>query len=553
MNDFYILKLLDRMKGGFRRAGVNYEMLRSILQVKLTMDGRRTPTVLSSGAQKNNQGTEGSPLRIQWIYLLFGLMLILFIIPDGNYMLMMSTVFAISMFMIATTLISDFSSVMLDLRDKNILFSKPVDRRTLNMAKIIHILIYLLTLTLTFMGPSLAVSLFKQGVLFFLIYAAGVLLMDCFILVVTALLYLLILRIFDGEKLKDIINYIQIILSVGIVVGYQLVPRLFNTTDMVGTFQPAWWQYFVAPVWFAAPFEVLVGGSRGTELIVLAVLALAVPVLLLLAYIKLMPVFERNLQKLAEQGAAGKDSGRVASRLSELFCRNKAEAMFFRFTWSMMRNERDFKLKVYPTIGLSLVLPFIFIFNQVWSGDLASLKDSRAYLFIYFSGMLMMTVVQMLRYSASYKGAWIYRTIPLPGTAPVYRGMLKAAVLRLLLPLFVLEAAIFIWLFGIRILPDLVAVLLVLLLYPVICFRVLPQALPFSEKYEAAKQKDFQGGAFALLFILIGLGGLHFAITLFPSGVYIYLVILVAANWWIWRKSFPGSASQSGQIPTLRA
>lgn len=107
-------------------------------------------------------------MRIQWIYLLLGLMLILFVVQDGNYMYSMSITFGILMFMISTTLISDFSSVMLDLRDKNILFSKPVDRRTLNMAKSLHIFIYLLTLTLTVTGPSLIVSLFKQGPTFFL-------------------------------------------------------------------------------------------------------------------------------------------------------------------------------------------------------------------------------------------------------------------------------------------------------------------------------------------------------------------------------------------------
>ncbi|OKP85377.1 hypothetical protein A3844_16445 [Paenibacillus helianthi] len=551
MNDFRVLKLLDRLRGVFKRAGVDYEMLRSILQVKLTMDGRRTPTVL--GTQKSGQETEGSPLRVQWIYLLLGLMLILFVVPDSNYMLTMSVLFAVVMFMITTTLISDFSSVMLDLRDKNILFSKPVDRRTLNMAKSLHVLIYLVSLTLTLTAPSLVVALFKQGVLFFLIYAVEILLMDGFILVITALLYLLIMRVFDGEKLKDIINYIQIILSIGIAVGYQLVPRLFNMTDLTGSFQPVWWQYFIAPAWFAAPFEVLVGGSRGTEFTVLAVLAVIIPLILLYTYIKLMPLFERSLQKLAEQGAAGKDSGRYPRLLSELLCRDKAEAMFFRFTWAMMRNERDFKLKVYPTVGLSLVLPFIFIFNQVWSSDPAVHTESKAHLFIYLSALLLLTVVQMLRYSASYKGAWIYRTIPLPETAPVYRGMLKAALLRLMLPLFVLESAVFLWLFGARILPDLAAVMLALPLFALICFRVLPPALPFSEKYEAAKQKEFSVSGFVLIFILMGMAGLHYMFTLISPGVYIYLVILAAVNVWAWRAAFPRKGSQSGQIPTLGA
>lgn len=47
VTEFYVLKLLDRLQGIFRRAGVNYPVLRSILQVKLTMDSRRTPTVLA--------------------------------------------------------------------------------------------------------------------------------------------------------------------------------------------------------------------------------------------------------------------------------------------------------------------------------------------------------------------------------------------------------------------------------------------------------------------------------------------------------------------------
>lgn len=552
MNDFLVLKLLDRIQGIFKVLGADYAVLRRILQVKLTMDGRRTPTVLS-GSQRSKPKEEDSAFRIQWFYLLLGLMLIVLVAPKGSYILTMSLLFSIVMFMITTTLISDFSSVMLDLRDKNILFSKPVDRRTLGLAKSIHILIYLLTLTLTFTGPSLLFSLFRHGVAFFFLYAAEIILMDGFILVFTALVYLLILRLWDGEKLKDIINYVQIILSVGVTVGAQLVTRLFNITELGFQFMPAWWHFLLPPVWFGAAFERLISGSGGRHLTILTLLTLIVPALMCAAYIRLMPVFERNLQKLAEQGAAGRDSGRVARLLSGLTCRNKEEAMFFRFTWSMMKNEREFKLRVYPTVGLSLVLPFIFIFNQVWSGDLAAIRNSKSFLFIYYSALLMTSVVQMLRYSASYKGAWIYKVIPLPGTGMVYRGMLKAAVIKLLVPLFALEAAVFISLFGSRIMADMAAVLLSLLLYSVLCFLVFPRALPFSEKYEAVQRKEFTGRAFVQLIILAGLAGMHYVFTLIPGGVYIYMVILAAANGWIWRRSFLPEGLQSSRFPDIRA
>lgn len=552
MTDFFVLKLLDKMRGGFSRIGVDYDVMRSILQVKLTMDGRRTPTVLA-GMQKKEDKKEGSPLRVQWIYLLFGVLLIPLMLLTGNYMLQMSLVFGVVMFMITTTLISDFSSVMLDLRDKNILSSKPVNRTTLNMAKSIHILIYLFTVTLALTGPTLILSLFKHGILFFLIYAAEIILMDCFILVITALLYLLIMRFFDGEKLKDIINYVQIIMTIGITVGYQLINQLFDIVELSASFKPAWWQYFISPVWFAAPFEMFLGGARDSHFMVLTVLALVIPILLIVAYVKLMPLFEQSLLKLSEQGAAGKGNGRMVDWLSRVACKNAVEGMFFRFSWSMMKNERDFKLKVYPTIGYSIVFPFIFIFGILWDGNGSSIKDSKTYVMIYFGAILLQTVILMLRYSASYKGAWIYKLIPLPDPAPIYRGMLKAAVVRLLFPIFAVEAVLFIWLFGIRIVPDLAVVLFAMLIYSVICFRSYPRVLPFSERYEAGKQKDYTANSFGLLFLLMGMAGIHYVFTLFTGGIYIYLVVLVITNVLIWRYTFPESTSLKSQSSHFQA
>jgi hypothetical protein len=214
----------------------------------------------------------------------------------------------------------------------------------------------------------------------------------------------------------------------------------------------------------------------------------------------------------------------------------------------MMKNERDFKLKVYPALGFSIAFPFIFIFGILQNSYDGSLKGSKVYLLIYFCTMLMQTVIQMLRYSTSYKGAWIYRLIPLPDSTPIYRGMLKAALLRLVLPLFAVDAVLFILLFGVHIVPDLVVVLFAMLIFSVICFRVYPRSLPFSERYEAAKQKDYTGVAFMLMFLLMGMAGIHYVFTLFTGGIYIYLLVLVVLNQWLWRKTFPKTPSTTGHI-----
>ena len=62
--------------------------------------------------------------------------------------------------------------------------------------------------------------------------------------------------------------------------------------------------------------------------------------------------------------------------------------MFFRFAATMMKQEREFKLKVYPGIGIALVFPFIFIFNELSWRTIADISTGRMFLFIYFCNIL---------------------------------------------------------------------------------------------------------------------------------------------------------------------
>ncbi|MFZ3579919.1 hypothetical protein [Virgibacillus sp. DJP39] len=54
-----------------------------------------------------------------------------------------------------TSMISDFSTVLLDVRDKNILSTKPVDKRTISAAKMVHVSIYMSLLTGAFVAVPL--------------------------------------------------------------------------------------------------------------------------------------------------------------------------------------------------------------------------------------------------------------------------------------------------------------------------------------------------------------------------------------------------------------
>lgn len=248
MQDYRTLKLLDRFERIFSGFGVDYKIMRRLLQVKLTMDGRRVPTIFSQNAKKENKEKNNQYIKSLWIYVLFGLFLIPFVLMGDNYLFQMSLFYGIFTFFVMTSMISDFSSVLLDIRDRNILFPKPVDRKTISTAKMVHVTIYLSFLTIALAGIPLIVGLIKNGLLFFLIAAVNIILIDLLVVGLTALIYLSILRFFDGEKLKDIINYVQIGLSLMIMVGYQLLIRSFELIDLTVSLQPKWWQVFIFPM-----------------------------------------------------------------------------------------------------------------------------------------------------------------------------------------------------------------------------------------------------------------------------------------------------------------
>ena len=143
----------------------------------------------------------------------------------------------------------------------------------------------------------------------------------------------------------------------------------------------------------------------------------------------------------------------------------------------------------------------------------------------------------MIRYSDKYKGAWIYRTIPIKDAAPIFKGTLKSFIVRLLLPIYAVECIVFIVIFGIRILPDLVLVFLSMLLFTTICFMVFRKSFPFSEAYEAAQQGD---GLIAIpLMLVLGVfAGIHYASTLINHGVYVYIAVMIIIDIIVWNKIF---------------
>lgn len=538
MGDFKTLKLLDNIRFLFIKMGVDYTVMRQILQIKLTMDERRAPTFFNQSATKKSEEQKYGYIKSLWIYVLIGLVLIPFMGFGENFLFQMSITYAILIFMIMTSMISEFSSVLLDVRDRSILSTKPITAKTVNAAKFMHILIYLTYLTIALTAIPLVVGLINQGILFFILTIFELVLINIFIVVLTAILYMVILQFFDGERLKDLINYVQIGLSLAMMIGYQFIARSFELVNFNMVMEFHWWSVFLIPMWFAAPYELLLNGDQSLLTIVFSVLSIVMPIISIWLYIKLIPTFERNLQKLLSTSKSKKEkNNRLKEFLLKLICLTSEERAFYRFSSLMMKQEREFKLKVYPSLGFAFVIPFIFMFNIVRTENV-DYSVSMSYLNIYFSMLIIPTAVFMLGHSGKYKAAWIYKIFPIKDYTDLKKGSLKAFLVKLYLPLYIILSIVFCFIYGPRIIPDLLVVLVASCIYTVICYVGYGSKIPFTKPYN--EMNDGQGWkSFILMIPIAVLAGVHYlAAAHIAYGTIIYLFMLILINLAVWKVIF---------------
>ena len=527
MYNFKSLQVLDRFKGIFQIFNIDYEVMRKILQLKFTLDGRRMPTIFN-GSKVKKEGNQF--LKSLWMYALFGLLMLTpFLFIGDSYIFLTSIMFSVMMFILMTTMVSDFSAVLLDIRDRNILHSKPISRKTLVAAKIVHIMIYLFLLTGSFVGPPLIISIFTDGIGFTLLFFIETVLLSFLALVLTAFVYLFILRFFSGEKLKDIINYVQILLTVGMMIGYQLVARSFEIININITYTFEWWHLLLPPIWFGAPFEFFLNNDYSFHIIIFSICALVIPLISIALYIHLMPAFERNLVKLLSDSNRKKKKSRKMDELwAKILCKTEEERIFFRFSSLMMKEEREIKLKIYPQLGIGLIFPIIFLFNDLSIHSFEEVVNGSIYMFIYFCLMVIPTVVHMLQFSGTYKGHWIYLAAPIENKSLIYKATLKACMVHFFIPIYLLLSILFVWLFTARILPDLIVVLLVAILMTLISYQMLNgEDYPFSNSHEHTQDLNVVKSFGSL--ILIGMFWLvHVIVSKLTFGLFGYMIVLIA-------------------------
>ncbi len=531
----------------YKRMGVNVSHLKSILHTKLLMDDRRPNTIQQTRAKKDGNIT-GATLGTMLISALMGAFFLVSFFAGKDYVTHLTIYFSMYIFLLASSLISDFTSVLIDIRDNYIILPKPVTDRTVVTARLLHIIIHVSKIVLPMSLPGIIYMAFKTnpwGSIVFMIMLIFSSLLTIFII---NALYIFILRVTTPQKFQSIISYFQIFFAVFLYGSYQIVPRMIDRANLEGySITGNKWAWSAPPYWFATAWQGLSKFDFEAANIAAIALSIVFPLASIYVVIKYFaPSFNQKLSLInssnAEQESVPVKGKRMGSTtpayvkmMAEWFSKKGAERMAFLFCWKMTSRSKDFKLKVYPAIGymiVILVLPFFTKRNF----NLDRIKDADAAPFIfigfiYFSSFLVMQAIAQMSYSEKFKAAWIYFITPVKAPGQIISGALKAAMAKFYIPIVILVSTAAIILAGPELLPNLLLGLFNEVLICSLITYITVKELPFSmQQSNNAKSGSFIKGLFMLIIpAMVAL--LHFLIYKFTPVVYIFIVLSAVATW----------------------
>ncbi len=545
-----LLYLLLLPKSLYRQMGINLPHLHAILTAKLIMDDRRPSSIQQTQRRSQDKPVKGATVITMLFAVFMGLFFLISFIAGHDYVTKLTIYFSFYIFILSSTLIADFTSVLIDVRDNTIILPKPVNDKTFVLARLLHIIIHVSKLVLPMTIPGISMIGIQQGAMAIIPFVFMIIAATLFAIFLINALYIFILKVTTPERFKTIISYFQIFFAVAFYGGYQLVPRLINKAALENfRINGTYWAWLLPPYWFAGSWQFLCHFEFTFHLVTCFVLSILVPVMSIWLVINYFaPSFNQKLALISGSGDGGPvattantkgfrtTTPRYLEKVGGWLTQKGAERMAFFHTWKLTGRSRDFKMKVYPAFGYIIVYAVIIFINakKLSIEDIRDQTGTGKFIFlgiIYFSSFILITALQQLVYSDKYKASWIYYTTPVTKPGRLVSGALKAIVVKFYLPVFIVTVTAGIAIVGWAIIPNLLLGMLNLLLIVSVIAYTSIKGLPFSEQQSGSSGSGtFLRGLFMLL-IPGSIALLHYMIYSYMPVVLISCVLSGIASW----------------------
>lgn len=519
------LSSLFLFKWVFPLLKVDYAKLRSILLVKLTTDSRRTYLNIHVKPDKKSGKPKNTFSKLLYLHLISGLFLGFLVEYINSFFLAMAVTHFFILTMAVMSLTTHFAVVLLDTTDNIILLHRPVDSRTIFFSRIVHIFFYLFALTAALAFSPWVVGTIKFGAVFCVSFFFTLILSTFLGISLVYMLYLGIMQITKGDKFREAITFIQIVLPLVLLWFFFLKGggevELEKWSVSLGT-----WTYFVPPAWFAGMIVSLISGEFSAPYNWYIVLSIVVPVVCLLtAVIFLAPTFNR---KLARMGIASSRKTRPPSRvslsalMSRIFTRSGKERAVFEMIWKLSSRDSKFNLNSFSLLGSYIgIIFFILIIGphkDIWV-SFNFLPYTRKYIpLLYFSCIILVNAVSQLPFSDKYRAAWLYYALPVTRPGLILSGALKTLVAKFgFLSLIIAVFSLVVW--GAAVIDDVLLAFVNIGLFSLLLSFIFLRCLPFSKKHAITNLSGKIIRSLLTLILYIGLAYLHYRLTRYNFAV----------------------------------
>jgi hypothetical protein len=534
----------------YRKMGVDVENLRSILHYKLIMDDRRPNSIHQTRQAKQKKPISFSTLGLMLFSAFLGIFFLVSFAVGKDMVTSLAFYFSFYIFILASTLIADFTSVLIDVRDNMIILPKPISDKTFVLARLLHILIHVTKIVLPMTIPGMIYLGVQKGVLGCLSFILLVIAATLFTIFLINAVYIFILKITTPQKFKTIISYFQIVFAIFFYGGYQLVPRLISKSALSHySIETVAWRWLIPPYWFAESWQFIYGGVFSISLITGFLLSLIIPLISIWVVIKYFaPSFNQKLSMISgsEGGevsvatrAKNEMEGTTPAYLQKIalwLTMRGAERMSFLYTWKMMGRSRDFKMKVYPSFGYLLVFIVIQFMNsqKLSINDIQQQTGGGKIIFIsvlYFSGFMLIMALNQMVFSDKYKASWIYYITPIASPGTIISGAVKSILTKFFIPIVLFLTIVGVSLVGPSILPNLILGMCNQVLVITCIAYITIKDLPFSiQQSMQQKTGSFIRGLFSLIIPGI-LAFLHYTVYSYLWVILLLIALSAIACW----------------------
>ncbi len=407
----------------FSASGVDFDQWKALTWTAIRLANRQSSLQFDSGSRRGKD-MNYSMILSGFVYLVLGLVMTSFVYKIHDTFWSSLILFTIVAFMIGSLMLVEFGAIVVAPEDYHIFSVQPVSSKTYFAAKATFTLLYVLLYTLALGLPSVVaygvMSRVRDGSssyepLPMLAALAGLVLVGIGVAMSMILFYATILRYVHFRKLKNVLSYLQLVMSFAVYGSYSLLPSFI---EKVGSALPdvkPWWVYILPISWYSAYLDIA-AGKIGPVSVFLSLLGMgSLVVVIPIAFSKISLTYAESLSRASTVPEEKAVAANSTQGINVPFLRRDEDRAIAMLIKGQFKHDMRFRLAILAIIPLTALYILMGVgggerffdpFNPDWH------SVSRSVLVYFVIVLFPLTIKEAVTRSESYLASWIFFVTP---------------------------------------------------------------------------------------------------------------------------------------------